>query len=161
MDTVVKEGGGSGMGLISIVLLLFLVFVVFSNFNGAMAGNRGTNGINYAIGGGNVYDQAALDGILATINQGNLTRQAVDQGNQMIATKIDFYAYENLRDELAQSRAKNMQLESTIASDRQFCALNQRLDVIQAGLPKVPPFYMDGFIPCGERFPRGCCNGVA
>lgn len=86
-----------------------------------------------------------------------------------IGTKIDFYEYQNLRDQLAQERTKNVVLENRVYSDAKFNALERQNEAmfgvlkseiadLSCNVPKRPPYYAQGFVTCGSPIPNGCCN---
>lgn len=86
-----------------------------------------------------------------------------------LGTKIDFYEYQNLRDQLAQERTKNVVLENRVYSDAKFNALERQNEAmfgvlkseiadLSCNVPKRPPYYAQGFVTCGSPIPNGCCN---
>lgn len=86
-----------------------------------------------------------------------------------LGTKIDFYEYQNLRDQLAQERTKNVVLENRVYSDAKFNALERQNEAmfgvlkseiadLSCNVPKRPPYYAQGFVACGSPIPNGCCN---
>lgn len=59
----------------------------------------------------------------------NTAKQTQEQAMALanaLGTKIDFYEYQNLRDQLAQERTKNVVLENRVYSDAKFNALERQ-----------------------------------
>ena len=96
--------------------------------------------------------------------QANLTRANDTANANMLATKIDFYAYQGLRDQLAEAQRKNLVLEKQLYNDRKFGAIEAQLASISCRMAKEPqvyacstscsPIYTPSFCGCG-------CNNVA
>ena len=72
------------------------------------------------------------------IDQANATRATVESTAQATQTKIDFYAYQDLRDKLAESQRQNMMLQNQLYSDAKFNALQTQLASIQCNMLKRP-----------------------
>lgn len=86
------------------------------------------------------------------------TQEQTMAGLTALGTKIDFYAYQDLRDQLAQERTKNVVLENRVYSDAKFGALEAQLATIQCGMLKQPPVYGIG-TSCNAIYapvPTGC-----
>ena len=86
------------------------------------------------------------------------------QTQEYLGNKIDFYEYQNLRDQLAAERSKNMVLENRLYSDAQFtalsrqlegccCANERRLDAIECQMLKRPAIYGIGATCSGQIIP--------
>ena len=150
-----------------ILILIFLFFIVF-NRDGVFAGNRGNDhGMVYPMCGvvsncevekSQIIDSAR--NLFAIENTSRNTQDAVLIDGEKTRTKIDFYAYEGLKDQLAQERTKNVALENKLYNDGQFNALRSELAACCcklnneiAGLPKAPPYWAQGFISCGNPIP--------
>lgn len=102
----------------------------------------------------------------------NTAKQTQEQAMALanaLGTKIDFYEYQNLRDQLAQERTKNVVLENRVYSDAKFNALERQNEAmfgvlkseiadLSCNVPKRPPYYAQGFVTCGSPIPNGCCN---
>lgn len=102
----------------------------------------------------------------------NTAKQTQEQAMALanaLGTKIDFYEYQNLRDQLAQERTKNVVLENRVYSDAKFNALERQNEAmfgvlkseiadLSCNVPKRPPYYAQGFVACGSPIPNGCCN---
>lgn len=155
-----KETGGlGGYGLIIFLILLFFIFF-WGNGRGAVAAD-----VAVANGGcGRVSNcdierltlEESCKNYLITTNTANATQAVVVADGEKTRTKIDFYEYQNLRDQLADAKSKNMFLEGRIYSDAQFNALNSQLAEIKCNTPQRPPFYAAGGLPCASVFPTGC-----
>lgn len=103
------------------------------------------------------------------LNSVNITATQVAKNYFSAGTKIDFYEYQNLRDQLAQERTKNVVLENRVYSDAKFNALERQNEAmfgvlkseiadLSCNVPKRPPYYAQGFVTCGSPIPNGCCN---
>lgn len=156
----------SGYG---IIIVLFLLFIVcggrgfgFGGFGGCGNGWANWGGFPYGcntVSNCEVEKQGIIDSARTQYLVIDTARQTQEQ-NQALATalgnKIDFYEYQNLRDQLAQERSKNIVLENRIYSDAQFNALNTRLSAIDCELSKLPktaPLYLQGVSCSGQLFP--------
>lgn len=154
----------SGMGLVIFLLILFAIF----GFRGGFGNNFGGYG-NYG-GMPGVYGcnattncQVEKQGIIDSARTQYLIQQTGEQG--ILATmadgdktraKIDFYAYQDLRDQLTEARNKNLALENRIYSDNRFNALEAQLAELSYNSVKRPPFYSAGGNPCATIYPTGC-----
>lgn len=56
----------------------------------------------------------------------------------MIAEKIDFYAYQGVRDQLAEALRKNLVLENQLYNDRKFGEIDKQLAAISCQMLKRP-----------------------
>lgn len=151
----------SGYGLI---IFLILMFVFFGNgWNGwggraAFAADIPATEVERR----NIIEAAETN--YRVIEQGNLTRQVVEATANATQQKIDFYAYQDLRDQLAEAQRKNLVLENQLYNDRKFGAIEMQLANISCRMAKEPqvyacstscnPIYTPQFCGCG-------CNGVA
>lgn len=70
--------------------------------------------------------------------QANLTRANDTANSRMIAEKIDFYAYQGLRDQLAEAQRKNLVLENQLYNDRKFGEVDKQLAAISCQMLKRP-----------------------
>lgn len=70
--------------------------------------------------------------------QANLTRANDTANSRMIAEKIDFYAYQGLRDQLAEAQRKNLVLENQLYNDRKFGEVDKQLEAISCQMLKRP-----------------------
>lgn len=70
--------------------------------------------------------------------QANLTRANDTANSRMIAEKIDFYAYQGLRDQLAEEQRKNLVLENQLYNDRKFGVVEAQLANISCQMLKRP-----------------------
>lgn len=170
--------GGMGIGLI---IILFLFFIMFCG-NGF--GNRALAAETVAAGGCNarsnceIEKQEIIDSARnfwqignegaqtrSLIIQEEATTRANDTANaNMIATKIDFYAYQNLRDELADTKSQlNMERQGRYM-DAQFGTLRMENADIRCELSKLPrtaPIYITGAGCNGYPYPGPLGNGFA
>lgn len=70
--------------------------------------------------------------------QANLTRANDTANANMLATKIDFYAYQGLRDKLAEEQRKNLVLENQLYNDRKFGEVDKQLSAISCQMLRRP-----------------------
>ena len=157
-----KDTGLGGYGLIIFLILLFFIFF-WGNGRGAAAVDAAA--INGGCGRVSNCDverltmEESCKNYLITTNTANATQAVVVADGEKTRTKIDFYEYQNLRDQLADAKAKNMFLEGRIYSDAQFNAIkteNAELKCMIGQLPKSPPVYAQSALPCASDWPTGC-----
>lgn len=70
--------------------------------------------------------------------QANLTRANDTANANMLATKIDFYAYQGLRDQLAEAQRQNLVLQNQLYNDRKFSDIDKQLATISCKMLKTP-----------------------
>lgn len=156
--------GMSGWGLIIFLILLFWMFT--GNGFGGFFGNRCNNGCpgasNCEIEKQEIIDSARTQYLVEqTARQ---TQDVTNTGLAVLGNKIDFYEYQNLRDQLAEAKNKNLALENRIYSDNKFNAIerqnegmfsNLKQEIAQLGceLPKRPAYYAQGYLNCGYPIP--------
>lgn len=106
------------------------------------------------------------------IDQSNATRAVVEATAQATQAKIDFYAYQDLRDKLSESQRENMMLQNKLYSDAKFGAIESQLATIACKMAKQPEVYATSAV-CpnaavinglgfngGYPYPCGCgCTG--
>lgn len=93
-------------------------------------------------------------------NQANLTRANDTANANMIATKIDFYAYQDLRDKLAESQRQNTILENKMYSDAKFGSIEAQLAEISNSMAKAPQLYSVSAACPPSAVISGCgCSG--
>ncbi|MEG0151652.1 MAG: hypothetical protein RR744_00535 [Cellulosilyticaceae bacterium] len=107
-----------------------------------------------------LIEQKANQQTLLALEQANKTNMTVIEDGNKTREKIDFYAYEGLKDQLAQSRAENIALRGQVYSDSKFNALEMQLAGISCNMPTRPPFYSAGGLPCATKYPTGCGSGA-
>jgi hypothetical protein len=138
------------------IILIFLLFIVFGGNAGGLF-NRGPAGF---------VDAEVLNSRYDELKNASQTQRLIEQtaGQNFVAinnmqnaigSKIDYYSYMDLRDKVSDLQAKNMQLESQLYSNAQFGALNARLDRIDCMMIKRPPFFGTGVLPDGTVYPSG------
>lgn len=108
------------------------------------------------------------------IDQAQQTRNTVEASAATTNAKIDFYAYQDLRDKLSESQRENMMLQNKLYSDAKFNAVEAQLASISCRMAKQPEVYatsavcpnaavinglgFNGFYP--YSFNNGCgCSG--
>lgn len=138
----------SGMGWVGV---LFVILVIWAIFGGGFGGgwNRGCND-----GGCNRVSNCEVEkqGIIDSAKTQYLIETSSRQTQEYLGSKIDFYEYQSLRDQLSAERNKNMMLENRIYSDGQFnalsrqleqccCANERRLDAIECSMLKRPNLF--------------------
>lgn len=170
----------TSMGMGGYVLPLFVILIVWFFMGGGCGGFGGFGGWgrgNWGACGGaspcEIERQEIIDSATTQFKIVDNARQVQDTviaGNNMLANKIDFYEYQNLRDQLSQERTKNVVLENRVYADAQFNALTaQNRDMYNAlqtqiaelscNVPKRPPYFAQGFVTCGQVIPNGCGCG--
>ena len=139
----------SGMGWAGLLLFFVVIWILFGSMGGGFGwGNRiadaGCNRVsNCEVEKQGIIDAAKTQYLIETTGR---------QTQEYLATKIDFYEYQNLRDALAAERSKNMVLENRLYSDAQFtalsrqlesccCANERRLDAIECQMLKRPNLF--------------------
>lgn len=75
------------------------------------------------------------------IDQAQQTRNVVEATAAATQTKIDFYAYQDLRDKLSESQRENMMLQNKLYSDAKFGAIESQLASISNRMAKQPEVY--------------------
>lgn len=142
-----------------ILIMIFLLFIVFGGgfgggFFGRGCGNNNCYDTDRDVWGSErqqiidsartqfLIEQRTADSIAATNAMGNSINQ-----------KIDYYAYQDLRDQLSDAKAENIALKSQMYSNAQFGALNARLDKLDCQIIKRPPFWGCGVYPAGITYP--------
>lgn len=133
----------TSMGMGGYVLPLFVILIVWFFMGGGCGGFGGFGGWgrgNWGACGGaspcEIERQEIIDSATTQFKIVDNARQVQDTviaGNNMLANKIDFYEYQNLRDQLSQERTKNVVLENRVYADAQFNALTaQNRDMYNA-----------------------------
>lgn len=121
-----------------IILFLIILFALFNgNFFGGGYGNRHTGNVT--------TDEVERRGLITAadtnyriIDQGNATRQVVEATASATQAKIDFYAYQELRDKLAEEQRKNVVLENQLYNDKKFSVIEAQLATIACKMAKQP-----------------------
>lgn len=75
------------------------------------------------------------------IDQAQQTRNVVEETSATTNAKIDFYAYQDLRDKLSESQRENMMLQNKLYSDAKFGAIEAQLASISCRMAKQPEVY--------------------
>ena len=138
--------GFGGYGFL-IVLILF-IYMIFGGGFGGFGGCGGFGRGGYGYGGCTTNCEVERREIINSARTQYLVEQTAHATQAEVATvgnalgnKIDFYEYQNLRDQLAQERTKNVALETRIYSDAKFGALEAQMESIKCGMLKQPPLY--------------------
>ena len=180
MNDMMNTDGTFSWGWI-IFLILILWFFVGGGFGGLGYGNRAgaflageALGSNCGASNCEVERRAlvtAADTNYRIIDQANATRAVVEATSQATQAKIDFYAYQDLRDKLSESQRENMMLQNKLYSDAKFGAIEAQLASISCKMAKQPEIYatsavcpnaavINGLGFNGFSNPYGCgCNG--
>lgn len=142
----------SGMSWASIILGFIVLVLVF----GALFGGRGFGGWGNNWGAGYVNGleggcartsncEVERRGLITAaetnyriIDQAQATRDVVAATAATTQTKIDFYAYQDLRDKLAEQQRQNMMLQNQIYSDAKFNALAASIADIKCNMLRRP-----------------------
>lgn len=106
------------------------------------------------------------------IDQAQQTRNVVEATAATTQAKIDFYAYQDLRDKLSESQRENMMLQNKLYSDAKFGAIESQLASISCKMAKQPEVYATsavcpnaavinglGFNGFSYPYPNCGCNG--
>lgn len=149
MDKESYSWGGIGF-----LALFFLIIIAFWSRGGNGFGwnNGGFNG--YVPYGGhhpNTFDnyRATCDAEKTeiintattqykTIEQAQLTRDAIQATASATQAKIDFYGYQDLRDKLAESQRENMMLQNQLFVKDQLAPITAQLSSIQCNMLRKP-----------------------
>lgn len=83
----------------------------------------------------------AADTNYRIIDQANATRATVEATARATQDKIDFYAYQDLRDKLSESQRENMMLQNKLYSDAKFNVIEGQLASIACKMAKTPEVY--------------------
>lgn len=144
-----------------IIIFLILLFMFFGNGNffGSRHGNVTTDDVERR----NLI--TAADTNYRIIEQGNATRQVVEATAGATQAKIDFYAYQELRDKLAEEQRKNVVLENQLYNDKKFGAIEAQLATIACKMAKQPELStLSVAVPSSAIYnPCGCncgCGGL-
>lgn len=159
-----------------IFLILILWFFVGGGFGGFGYGNRAGAFLAGEVAGSNCGASnceverrnlvATADTNYRIIEQANATRAVVDATAQATQAKIDFYAYQDLRDKLAESQRENMMLQNKLYSDAKFGSIEAQLSSIACKMAKQPEVYAvsaacpNSAIFNGYPYPYGCTGNV-
>lgn len=121
-----------------IIIFLILLFMFFGNGNffGGYGNKHGGNVTTDDVERRNLISTA--DTNYRIIEQGNATRQVVEATASATQAKIDFYAYQELRDKLAEEQRKNVVLENQLYNDKKFGAIESQLASISCRMAKQP-----------------------
>ena len=101
------------------IILIFLFFMIFGGWgNGGLFGGRGGECAGCGVVSNcQVEKQQIIDTARTQYMIENTAKQTQEQAMALanaLGTKIDFYEYQNLRDQLAQERTKNVVLENRV-----------------------------------------------
>lgn len=157
-----KMTGGYGL----IIFLVLLFFVFNGGFAGGFGFNRGCGfpATEWAVNGWgpsncDIQKQELINTATTqfkVIDSARQTQEAAQAQFTALGNKIDFYEYQNLRDQLAAERNKNIVLENRVYSDNKFNALQAQIAELSCNVAKRPPFYAAGGNPCATIYPTGC-----
>lgn len=144
------EDGKYGISWSSIILGIIVLLFLFGGAwggNGNFFGPRGGYGFGFGDAGCSRTSNCeverrglvtAADTNYRIIEQAQATRETVQATASATQAKIDFYAYQDLRDKLAEQQRQNMMLQNQLYSDKQFNALQAQLTSIQCQMLKRP-----------------------
>lgn len=156
-----EEIGFGGWGFL-IVLILFIWMIFGWNRGGCGANNTCGAVSNCQVEKQEIIDAARTQYMIE--NTSRITQEQTAAGLTALGNKIDYYAYQDLRDQLAQERTKNVVLENRVYSDTQFNALRAQIEAISCGMLKQPPIYGVG-TSCNAIYApapyAGGCGGFA
>ena len=167
-----NENTSSAFGGYGFVVFIVLLFWLFMGGNGCGGWNRGGWGNCAGASPCEIEKQEIIDSATTqfkVVDTAKATQEVVNAAALSLGNKIDFYEYQNLRDQLAQERTKNVVLENRVYSDAQFNALTAQgrdmynalqaqISELSCNVPKRPPYFAQGFVTCGQTIPAGYCN---
>lgn len=141
----------SGIGLWGVIILVFLFFIAFGGGWGNCGGfgfNRGGNGFFTSLADYAAFAQNERQGLVTAaetnyriIDQANATRMAIEASAATTNAKIDFYAYQGLRDKLAERDREVMELRNQLFLKDQLAPVNAQLASIQCNMLPKPQLY--------------------
>lgn len=156
MDMMNSNGGVDWGWIIFLILILWFFvggngfFGGFNRGNGFVAGDilgqlQGRDA-SLSCGASNCEVErrsliTAADTNFRIIDQAQQTRNVVEAASATTNAKIDFYAYQDLRDKLAESQRENMMLQNKLYSDAKFGAIEAQLASISCRMAKQPEVY--------------------
>ena len=121
-----------------IIIFLILLFMFFGNGNffGGYGNKHGGNVTTDDVERRNLISTA--DTNYRIIEQGNATRQVVEATANTTQAKIDFYAYQGLRDELSKSQMKIAELTNQLFVKDQLAPLASAITDIRCNMLVKP-----------------------
>lgn len=154
---MLNENNGFSWGWV-IFIVLILWFFVGGGFG---FGNRDNNCGCNRVSNCEVQKQGIIDAAKTNYNILKETHDVQDA----LGAKIDFYGYENLKDQLSVARDEITFLKTNENTNEKFnalsrqleaccCAMNGRINELQCAIPQRPPFYANG-----SYFNGGCGCG--
>ena len=136
----------TGTNFWGLLILIFLLFIVFGGgFGGFGAWGRRGYGDYVVDNFGTSNCEVERRGLITAaetnyriIDQAQATRDVVAATAAATQTKIDFYAYQDLRDKLSEEQRKNMMLQNQLYSDAKFNELQSQLSSISCNMLRRP-----------------------
>lgn len=146
-----------------VIIFLIILFALFSNNGFGFGFGHRESAVSAADAERrNIIEAAETN--YRVIEQGNLTRQVVEATANATQQKIDFYAYQGLRDQLAEAQRKNLVLENQLYNDRKFGAIELQLANMSCRMAKEPQVYAYS-TSCNPICSPSCspcgCNGLS
>lgn len=150
MDNKESSYSWGGIGFLA---LFFLIIIAFWGRGGNGFGNWGNGngdfvgvpGMGYGFQNFKATCDAEKTEIINTATtqyrveqQAAQTRELVSATAATTQAKIDYYAYQDLRDRLSRAEMDNYYLKGQIASDARFGALEKQLATIQCNMLRRP-----------------------
>lgn len=125
------SGGFNTWGIAIFLIILFAAFLGRGNWgaNSVQAMPMPVQSCN-AVSNCQVEKQGIIDSARTQYLIEDTSRQTQEKtiaGITALGTKIDFYEYQKLQDQLAQERTKNVVLENRVYSDAKFGAVEAQL----------------------------------
>lgn len=175
MDNEMGFGFGGYGFLIVLILFIYMIFGGgFGGFGGCGGFGRGGYGFGGCTSNCEVERREIIDSARTQYLVEQKARDTQEQtmvGLAALGNKIDFYEYQDLRDQLAQERAKNMALEARVYSDAKFGALEAQIAAMNCKMLKTPEVTGIGAVcptsaiinglGIGNGFNFGGCGGFA
>lgn len=131
-----------------LLILIFLLFIVFGGgFGIGGFGAYGRRGYGDYFGGCERTSNCEVErrGLITAadtnyriIEQAQATRETVQATASATQAKVDFYAYQDLRDKLAEQQRQNMMLQNQLYSDAKFNALEKQIAGISCNMLRKP-----------------------
>ena len=149
----------SGIGLWGVIILVFLFFIAFGGgwgncggFGFGRGGNCGgcgnSSGLFASLADYAAFAQNERQGLVTAaetnyriIDQANATRMAIEASAATTNAKIDFYAYQGLRDKLAERDREVMELKNQLFVKDQLAPISAQLASIQCNMLVKPQLY--------------------
>lgn len=151
-----EQTSGMTLGSVGFLAIFLLILFALFNSNGLWGHGRGYAGDSCGVSGcdikQSIWNNEKQNIIDSARTNYNVEAQA-DATREYLGNKIDFYAMQNLRDELVNERAKSMYLQGQIDNNARFYALDSKLNDISCNMCRKPQLYCQSFTCDGTKIP--------